>query len=776
MSNDGIKESALDYHRNPRPGKISINPTKPMATQRDLALAYSPGVAVPCEEIAADPSKAYDYTSRGNLVAVISNGTAVLGLGAIGALASKPVMEGKAVLFKKFADIDSIDIEIEETDVDMLVEVIARLEPSFGGINLEDIKAPECFEVERRLRERMKIPVFHDDQHGTAIITTAAITNWISYSGRDWSKIKLVASGAGAAAIACLNLLVEAGLKKENIIVCDRDGVIYKGRNENMDREKEKYAVDTPARSLMEAIEGANIFLGLSAAKALKPEMVTKMAKDPLILALANPTPEITPEEAKAVRPDALVCTGRSDYPNQVNNVLCFPFLFRGALDVGATAINEQMKLACVKALADLTRQDVPAEVAAIYPNENLVFGADYLIPKPFDPRLIVELPMAVAKAAMESGVATRPITDWDAYREKLRQFNIRTGMLMRPIISRAKSSMKKIVYSEGEEERVLRGAQIVVDEGIAHPILIGRKHVVETRIKRLNLRLEIGKHIDLVDPEDDPRYRDYWHTYHEIMARTGVTPSVARTIMRTNTTAIAALLVRKGEADGMICGIIGQFMKHYRDIVDIIGLRPGVETAAALSCVIMEKGTFFITDTHVNPNPSMSQISEVTMLAAEEIRRFGVTPKVALISHSNFGTHNDEAALKMRDAYNDIRARDPDLEIDGEMHADAALSEEVRKIIMPNSTLKGVANLLVMPDMDAANISYNMIKILGDGITVGPILLGVAQPAMVLTYTASPLGIANATAVAAVAAQVQDEEQQQPEHTSGTKQRRMSI
>jgi malate dehydrogenase (oxaloacetate-decarboxylating)(NADP+) len=777
MTKDPFSESALDYHRNPRPGKISIEPTKAMATQRDLALAYSPGVAVPCEEIAADPSKAYDYTSRGNLVAVITNGTAVLGLGAIGALASKPVMEGKAVLFKKFAGIDSIDIEIDELNVDNLVDTIARLEPSFGGINLEDIKAPECFEVERRLREKMKIPVFHDDQHGTAIIVTAAITNWIKFAKRDIKKVKLVASGAGAAAIACLNLLVEAGLKKENIIVCDREGVIFKGRNTGMDAEKEKYAVDTKARNLMDAIQGADIFLGLSAAGALKPDMVKKMAKDPIIMALANPTPEITPAEAKAVRPDALVCTGRSDYPNQVNNVLCFPYIFRGALDVGATAINEAMKLACVKALAELTQQDVPAEVAAIYPQENLVFGADYLIPKPFDPRLIVELPMAVAKVAMETGVATRPITDWDAYRERLRGFNIRTSFMMRPVIDRAKTAPKRIVYCEGEEERVLRGAQIVLDENYAHPILIGRKHVIETRIKRLNLRLKIGENVSIVDPEDDPRYNDYWQTYQEIMARSGVTPATARNIIRTNTTAIGALLVRKGEADGVICGVTGQFMKHYRDIVDIIGLRPGVETGAALCCLVFpDKGTIFMTDTHVNTDPSISQIAEVTLLAVEEIRRFGVEPKVALLSHSSFGTHDNDSAFKMRAAYNDIRAREPDLEIDGEMHADAALSEDVRKIIMPQSTLKGSANLLVMPDVDAANISYNMAKILGDGITIGPILLGVAQPAYVMTYTASPLGIANATALATVAAQVQDEEDQNATRTTGTRQRRMTL
>lgn len=774
--NDALAESALDYHKNPRPGKIAIIPTKGMATQRDLSLAYSPGVAIPCEEIAADPSKAYDYTSRGNLIAVISNGTAVLGLGAIGALASKPVMEGKAVLFKKFADIDSIDIEIDETDVDALVDTIARLEPSFGGINLEDIKAPECFEVERRLRERMKIPVFHDDQHGTAIITTAAILNWTQYAGRKMSDVKLVTSGAGAAAIACLNLLVLAGIKKENIIVCDRDGVVYKGRNNNMDPEKERYAADTPARSLMDAIDGADIFLGLSAAGALKPEMVQKMAKNPLIMALANPVPEIMPDEAHGIRPDVLVCTGRSDYPNQVNNVLCFPFIFRGALDVGATTINEEMKMACVKALAHLTRQDVPAEVAAIYPTENLVFGPTYLIPKPFDPRLMVELPMAVAKTAMETGVATRPITDWDAYQSKLRQHNMRTNFLMRPIISRAKAAPKKIVYCEGEEERVLRGAQIVVDEGYARPILIGRKNVIQSRIERLNLRLKLDEHFDLVDPEDDPRYRDFWQTYHDIMSRSGVTPAVARTVMRTNTTAIGALLVRRGEADGMICGIVGQFMKHYHDVVDIVGLRPGVETAAALSCVIVQKGTFFITDTHVNPEPSAAQISEVTLLASDEIRKFGIEPRVALISHSNFGTHRDEAAQKMRSVYHDIRTREPGLMIDGEMHADAALSEEIRDAIMPGSTLRGSANLLVMPNSDAANISYNMLKVLGDGITVGPILLGVAQPVFILTYTASPLGIANATAMACVSAQIHEEEQADPTRTSGTKQRKLTV
>lgn len=754
---DDLKEAALEYHRKPTPGKISIKPTTRLATQRDLALAYSPGVAIPCEEIAADPLKALDYTSRGNIVAVISNGTAVLGLGNIGALASKPVMEGKAVLFKKFANIDSIDIEVDETDVDMFVETIARLEPSFGGINLEDIKAPECFEIEKKLRERMNIPVFHDDQHGTAIIVSAAFLNWLDLAGRKIEEVKLVANGAGASAQACLNLMIELGLPRDNIIVCDRKGVIYKGR-EGVDQYKAAFANDTNARTLTEALEGADIFLGLSGPNAATADDIAKMADAPLIMALSNPTPEIMPDEARKGKPDAVICTGRSDFPNQVNNVLCFPFLFRGALDVGATAINEEMKIACVRTLAALTRKEADPQVAAVYSNEKLEFGPEYLIPKPFDPRLIVELPAAVAKTAMDTGVATRPIKDFNTYREGLQQHFIRSQLTMRPIISRARANPKRVAYCEGEEDHVLQAVQIAVDEGVARPLLIGRRDVVTTRIKRLRLRLEIDKDFELVDPQDDPRYKDYWETYHQIMQRRGITPTVARTVVRTNTTVIGCLLVAKGDADAVICGCIGEFHHHMPHIADIIGLQPGVETAAALRALIMPSGTLFVCDTHVNPDPSVSQISEVTLLAAEQIRRFGITPKVALVSHSNFGTHEAPSAIKMRQAYQDITRRAPDLEIDGEMHADAALSEDIRRILLPESTLSGTANLLVMPNVEAANISFNMIKILADGVPVGPLLLGVARPAHILTPSVTPRGILNVTALATVEAQVQEE------------------
>lgn len=751
---NALHEAALEYHRFPTPGKIAIVPTKGMATQRDLALAYSPGVAVPCEEIEKDPSKALDYTSKGNLVAVISNGTAVLGLGDIGALASKPVMEGKAVLFKKFANIDSVDIELDEKNIDKLVDAIAMMEPTFGGINLEDIKAPECFEVERRLRERMKIPVFHDDQHGTAIIVSACILNWLHYTGRKITDVKLVANGAGASALACLNLLCEVGMPRDNIIVCDRNGVIYKGRKEGLDPYKEKFASDTNARELKDALSGADIFLGLSGPKAATPDMVAEMAKAPLIMALANPTPEIMPDEARQGKPDAIVCTGRSDFPNQVNNVLCFPFLFRGALDVGATAINEEMKIACVKAIAELARKEATAEVAAVYAGQNLEFGPEYLIPKPFDPRLIVELPIAVAKAAMETGVATRPIKDFDAYREQLQQFNTRSAMVMRSVFSEAKAQPKKIVYGEGEEEHVLRAVQMVVDESIAKPILIGRREVVETRIKRLRLRMKVDADFELVDPQDDPRYKDYWETYHERMARSGITPAMARNIVRTDTSVIAALMVHKGQADGLICGTVGTFRQHLKPIVDVIGLKPGVETAAAMRMIILPKGTFFVCDTHVNRYPSLAQVSEMTLLAAEAVSRFGITPKIALLSHSDFGTIDDDSSIKMRNAVRDIKERAPHLEIDGEMHADSALSPEVRNLVMPHSTLKGQANLLVMPNMEAANIAFNMIKVLGDGIPVGPMLLGVAKPAHILTPSVSARGIFNITGLACLEAQ----------------------
>jgi malate dehydrogenase (oxaloacetate-decarboxylating)(NADP+) len=744
-------QEALDYHEFPTPGKIAIKATTQLTTQRDLALAYSPGVAAPCLEIEKDPMASYKYTSRGNMIAVISNGTAVLGLGDIGALASKPVMEGKSVLFKKFAAIDSIDIEIDETDVDAFCKTVKSMEPSFGGINLEDIKAPECFEIETRLKAEMNIPVFHDDQHGTAIIVGAAFKNWITLTGRKMSDIRLVANGAGASAISCLNILVALGLPKDNITVCDRNGVIYKGRTEGMDPYKEKFAVDTNARSLDDAIEGANVFLGLSAAGALSQDNCRKMADKPLVMALANPTPEIMPELVKEAHPDAIVCTGRSDYTNQVNNVLCFPFLFRGALDCGATQINEEMKLACVEAIAELAQAEASHEVAAVYADEALEFGPDYLIPKPFDPRLIVKLPIAVAKAAMDSGIAQRPIKDFAAYERKLQQYFYRSNLIMGSIFDKAKTDPKKVVFAEGEEERTLMAVQTILDEGIALPILIGRRRVIEARIKKLNLRLSIGDNIELCDPEDDPRYKDYWTQYHDIMQRKGVTPEVAKTVIRTNTTAIAALMVERGEAHALICGIIGQYDFHMKYLTDIIGLKDGVETPAALVGLIMSKGNLFITDTHVNPNPSVQQLTETTLLAAAELEKFGIEPNIAMLSHSNFGTSHLSSATKMREAMHVIKTRRDDLDIDGEMHADCALSESVRKTIMPNSPMKGVANLLVMPNVEAANITYNTVKIMNEATVVGPILLGMAKPVHIVTSAASPRTLVNLAAISSV-------------------------
>ncbi len=757
---EALRQSALKYHMEPTPGKIAIRATKDMATQRDLALAYSPGVAAPCEEIAADPLKSYDYTSRGNIVAVISNGTAILGLGNLGALASKPVMEGKSVLFKKFANIDSFDIEVDEENVDKLVDIISSLEPSFGGINLEDFKAPECFELERRLKEKMNIPVFHDDQHGTAIIVTAAFTNWIHHSGRNIEDIRLVASGAGASAIACLTLLVGAGLKRENIIVCDRNGVVYEGREEGMDPQKAAFASKTNARTLDEAIENADVFLGLSGPGVMDKEKVAKMADAPLIMALANPTPEIMPEDAYAAKPDAIVCTGRSDFPNQVNNVLCFPFIFRGALDVGATTINEEMKLACVNAIAALARKEAAAEVASVYSDEHLSFGRDYLIPKPFDPRLIVDLPMAVAKAAMESGVATRPIEDFEAYEHKLKQYFFRSQLVMRPIYSRAQENPKSVVYCEGEEERVLQATQIAIDENLAKPILIGRKSVIDERIKRLGLRMEANKDFELVDPQEDSRYREYWEAYHQIMERQGVTTEDAKTTLRTSTTVIGSLMVRRGAADAMLCGTQGHFHDHLEHVRDIIGLKAGVETPAALSPLLISRGTYFFCDTQINPNPTIAQISEMTLMAAEEVRRFGIKPRVALLSHSNFGTIDCESALKMRAAYADIKRRDPNLEIDGEMQADTALSDVIRQRIMPNSNLSGSANLFIMPNVESANIAFNMVKTFSDGISIGPLLLGAAQPAHILTPATTTRGIVNMTALATVGSQIYKDSQ----------------
>jgi malate dehydrogenase (oxaloacetate-decarboxylating)(NADP+) len=752
---DDLQKNALDYHRLPVPGKIEVAATKSLLTQRDLALAYTPGVAAACEAIVQDPAQARSLTIRSNLVAVVTNGTAVLGLGQIGPLAAKPVMEGKAVLFKKFAGIDVFDIELAERDPDKLVDIIAALEPTFGGINLEDIKAPECFYVERKLRERMKIPVFHDDQHGTAIIVGAAVLNGLRVVGKDIAKVKLVVSGAGAAALACLDMLVALGMRKDNIWVTDIKGVVYEGRKEEMDDNKARYARKTDARTLAEVIGGADVFLGLSAGGVLKPAMVGAMAPKPLILALANPVPEILPEEAKKARPDAVIATGRSDYPNQVNNVLCFPFIFRGALDVGATAINEPMKLAAVHAIADLAHAEQSDVVAHAYEAQDVRFGADYLIPRPFDPRLIVKIAPAVAKAAMESGVATDPIRDFDAYVQKLNEFVYHSGLIMKPVFARAKESPRRIVFTEGEDERVLRAVQVVVDEHIAKPILVGRPAVLERRIERYGLRIRPGADFEVVNPEGDPRYREYWSEYYGIMQRRGVTIPYAKLELRRRLSLIGALMVRRGEADGMICGMIGTYKGHLPYIDSVIGKRRGVENYYAMNLVMLPRRTVFICDTYVNVDPTPAQLLEMTMLACEEIRRFGLVPRVALVSHSSFGTSDAPSAQKMRDALALIQARMPDLEVEGEMHADAALSEEVRLAAFPESRLRGEANLLVMPTLDAANISFNLLKTVGGyGITVGPVLLGAAKPVHILTPTATVRRIINMTALAVVDAQ----------------------
>jgi malate dehydrogenase (oxaloacetate-decarboxylating)(NADP+) len=756
-----LRKAALDYHRLPTPGKISITPTKGLVNQRDLALAYTPGVAVACQEIAADPAEARNLTARGNLVAVITNGTAVLGLGAIGPLASKPVMEGKAVLFKKFAGIDVFDIEVDERDPEKLVDIIASLEPTFGGINLEDIKAPECFVVERKLRARMKIPVFHDDQHGTAIIVGAAIHNGLTVVGKDIRKVKLVVSGAGAAALACLNLLVDMGLPRSNIVVTDIKGVVYKGRKEEMDPEKERFAVETKARTLGEVIDGADIFLGLSAGGVLKPEMVRRMAARPLILALANPEPEIRPEEAKKAKPDAVIATGRSDYPNQVNNVLCFPFIFRGALDVGATTITREMELAVVRAIADLARAEQSDIAARAYGDRHLSFGPEYLIPRPFDPRLIGKIAPAVARAAMESGVATRPIADFDTYSDRLNQFVYQSGLIMKPVFEAAKASPRRVVYTEGEDERVLRAAQVVVDEGMARPTLVGRREVVHARIERLGLRLRVGEDFDLVDPNNDPRYREYSTAYHKLAERKGVTPQIARLEMRRRYTLIGAMLLHMRAVDAMLCGVVGHYDTHLRFIDDVIGLSPAAKNYAAMNMLLLPNRTVFICDTYVNYDPSAEQIAETTLLAVEEIRRFGITPKVALLSHSSFGTANTPTAAKMRRALRLIEGIAPGLEVEGEMQGDAALSQEIRERVFPNARLKGEANLLVMPTLDAANIAFNLLKTAaGDGITVGPILLGVARPVHILTPSATVRRIVNMTALTVVDAGAQRGEQ----------------
>jgi malate dehydrogenase (oxaloacetate-decarboxylating)(NADP+) len=749
-----LKTGALIYHRSPKPGKLEIQATKPLGTQRDLALAYSPGVAAACEAIKEDAGQAAELTARQNLVAVVTNGTAVLGLGDIGPLASKPVMEGKAVLFKKFAGIDCFDIEVEQKDVGKLVDVVCALEPTFGGINLEDIKAPECFEVEAQCRERMKIPVFHDDQHGTAIIVAAAVLNAMELAGKKLGEVKLVTSGAGAAALACLNLLVNLGVKRENIWVTDIEGVAYKGREKLMDRWKAVFAQDTTARTLADVIPGADVFLGLSAAGVLKPELLTQMANKPLIMALANPTPEIMPAEAFAVRPDAMICTGRSDYPNQVNNVLCFPYIFRGALDVGATKINEEMKMAAVKAIAQLAREAPSDVVARAYGGETRTFGKDSLIPSPFDPRLILRIAPAVALAAMETGVAARPISDFRAYDDQLNRFVFRSGFVMKPVIQSAKSAPKRVVYAEGEDERVLRAVQSVVEEGLAVPILIGRPAVVEARLERFGISVRPGRDFELVNPEDDPRYRDYVATYLEAAGRKGITPQAARTLVRTNSTIIAAIAVRRGDADAMLCGVEGRFTSRLRYIKDIIGLAPGVEDFAALSLMITSKGAYFLADTHVRWSPSAREIADMAVMADRHVRRFGLTPKIALLSHSDFGSSDSPEARKMRDALQLIIDRAPEIEVDGEMQADTALSGLIRDRVMTDARFKGEANVLIMPNLDAANIAYQFTKIMADALPVGPILMGAAKPAHVLTPSVTARGIVNMTAVAVVDAQ----------------------
>ncbi|WP_046567733.1 NADP-dependent malic enzyme [Paraburkholderia fungorum] len=750
--NSKLREAALDYHEFPTPGKIAIAPTKQMINQRDLALAYSPGVAFACEEIVENPLNAARFTARSNLVGVVTNGTAVLGLGNIGPLASKPVMEGKAVLFKKFAGIDVFDIELNESDPHKLVDVIAALEPTFGGINLEDIKAPDCFIVERECRKRMKIPVFHDDQHGTAIVVAAAITNGLKVVGKDIKSVKLVSSGAGAAALACLDLLVDIGLPLENITVTDLAGVVYKGRVELMDPDKERFARETDARTLAEAIGGADIFLGLSAGGVLKQDMVKQMADKPLILALANPTPEILPELALEVRPDAVLCTGRTDYPNQVNNVLVFPFLFRGALDAGATTVTREMEIAAVNAIAELARQEQSDIVATAYGIQDLSFGPEYLIPKPFDPRLIVKVAPAVAKAAMDSGVAERPIEDMEAYEQHLQQFVYHSGTTMKPIFQLARGiepEKKRIVFAEGEEERVLRAMQIIVDEKLAKPILIGRPAVIEQRIARYGLRLVAGQDYTVVNTDHDERYRDFWQQYHKMMSRKGITEQMAKLEMRRRTTLIGAMMVERGEADGMICGTVSTTHRHLHFIDQVIGKKEGAKVYAAMNALVLPNRQIFLVDTHVNVDPTPEQLAEITIMAAEEVRRFGIEPKVALLSHSNFGSSNAPTAQKMRDTLAILRERAPDLQVDGEMHGDLALDANLRREVLPDSTLEGDANLLVLPNIDAANISYNLLKTAaGNNIAIGPMLLGAAKPVHVLTASATVRRIVNMTAL----------------------------
>ena len=746
-----LRQAALRYHEFPTPGKIAIQPTKQLLNQRDLALAYSPGVAAPCEEIVKDPAAAFKYTSRGNLVAVITNGTAVLGLGDIGPLAAKPVMEGKGVLFKKFAGIDVFDIEInEKQDLDRLVDIIAALEPTFGGINLEDIKAPDCFYVERKLRERMKIPVFHDDQHGTAITVGAAILNGLKVAGKDIREVKLVTSGAGAAALACLNLLLKLGLPRQNIFATDLAGVVYEGRQELMDEDKVQFAQKTAARTLTEIIEGADIFLGLSAAGVLKPDMVRRMAARPLILALANPNPEITPEEVQAVRTDAIMATGRTDYPNQVNNVLCFPYIFRGALDSGATTITDEMEIAAVYAIAELAQAEQSEVVAAAYAGQQLAFGPEYLIPKPFDPRLMMKIAPAVAKAAADSGVASRPVKDMDAYREKLQSFVYASGTTMKPIFAAAKSAARKrVAFCEGEEERVLRAAQIVADEGVARPTLIGRPQIVAQRIEKFGLRLREELDYDVVNVEQDHRYRDFWQTYHRMTERKGVTIQMAKIEMRRRLTLIGAMLLHKDEVDGMICGTWGTVPMHLQYLDQVIGKRAGVNTYACMNMLMLPGRQIFVVDTHVNYDPTAEQLAEISVMAAEEMMRFGIKPKAALLSHSNFGSSNQASAVKMRQTLDLLRSQAPWLEVDGEMHGDVALDGAMRRLLMPHSSLSGDANLLVLPNIDAANISYNLLKTAAGGnIAIGPVLLGASKPVHILTASATVRRIVNMTAL----------------------------
>ena len=751
---EALRDAAREYHRFPTRGKISVEPTKPLANQRDLSLAYSPGVAYPCLDIEADPSKAHEYTSRGNLVAVITNGTAVLGLGNIGPLAAKPVMEGKGCLFKKFAGVDVFDIELAETDPDKLVEIIAALEPTLGGINLEDIKAPECFYIEQQLSARMNIPVFHDDQHGTAIISSAALLNGLELVGKDIGAVKVAVSGAGAAAIACVDVMVGLGVKIGNIFMVDSKGVIYQGRPGALDASKARYAQQTEARTLADVVNGADVFLGCSAPGVLTADMVKTMARQPIILALANPEPEIRPELAKAIRPDCIIATGRSDYPNQVNNVLCFPYIFRGALDCGATKITTEMKLACVREIADLAKAETSDEVAAAYPGVELVFGPDYLIPTPFDPRLILRIAPAVARAAEASGVAARPIADYDAYRESLTRFVYQTGMFMRPVFSAAKQSPQRVAFAEGEDERVLRAVQVAIDDGLCKPILIGRPAVIEARMKKAGLRLQAGRDFEIVNPEDDSRFRTYWEAYHRAMQRNGISTEAAKAAVRRSNTLIGSLMVKLGDADALLCGLVGRYDHHLEHVGNVIGLKEGAHGFAALNALMLPQHTLFIADTYINDAPDAEQLAHIALAAAEEVKRFGLPPKVAFLSHSNFGTSTRPSALKMRAAFERFRALAPDIEAEGELHGDSALSARVRADSGVESLLTDSANVLICPNLDAANILFNVLKTTsGQGMTVGPILLGAAAPVHILTPSSTVRRILNMTALAAAKA-----------------------